>query len=454
METKEIATEKDFRSINPYVPKQKIQHFKIATDNNFKLGNNKVTLVLGYQRNQRQEFANVLNPDEKALYFDLNTVNYNIQYHFLEQKNWKTSIGINGMQQTNKNKGEEVLIPEYSLFDVGGFLYTQKRIDKVTFSGGLRFDNRSLNSKKFIENAIVKFPSFTKNFSNISGSAGLAYEMSKAVNLKFNIARGFRAPTVAELASNGAHEGTNRYEYGEQNLKSETSFQTDAGIEISSEHVSFNASIFYTSIHNFIYYRKLEAKGGGDSIIVNGTSQFYAFRFAQNNAHLYGAEFNFDVHPHPLDWLHIENTFSWVRGTLGAPQDGSKNLPLVPASRLVDEIKIDFAKSGKVFKNGFFQVELDNTFKQNKPFTGFNTETATSGYSLLNAAIGGSIISKGKTLFSLFFAANNICDVAYQNHLSRLKYAAENLVTGRMGVFNMGRNFSIKVNAPISFNSK
>jgi iron complex outermembrane receptor protein len=42
-------------------------------------------------------------------------------------------------------------------------------------------------------------------------------------------------------------------------------------------------------------------------------------------------------------------------------------------------------------------------------------------------------------------------DEAYQNHLSRLKYAAVNNATGRAGVYNMGRNFSVKVNVPLSF---
>jgi iron complex outermembrane receptor protein len=56
-------------------------------------------------------------------------------------------------------------------------------------------------------------------------------------------------------------------------------------------------------------------------------------------------------------------------------------------------------------------------------------------------------------LLSIFLAANNIGDVAYQSHLSRLKYAPENLVTGRNGVYNMGRNISIKVNVPLNFNS-
>jgi iron complex outermembrane receptor protein len=71
----------------------------------------------------------------------------------------------------------------------------------------------------------------------------------------------------------------------------------------------------------------------------------------------------------------------------------------------------------------------------------------------LNAGLGFDFVNrKNKTLFSLGFSALNISDVAYQNHLSRLKYAEENLATGRAGVFNMGRNFSIKLNVPLSFN--
>ena len=104
--------------------------------------------------------------------------------------------------------------------------------------------------------------------------------------MKLNLARGFRAPSIPELASNGAHEGTNRYEYGEQNLKSEKSFQADAGIDINSEHISFTANLFYNAIKDFIYYSKLSAVAGGDSLIMDGTDNFFAFRFSQNNARL------------------------------------------------------------------------------------------------------------------------------------------------------------------------
>jgi iron complex outermembrane recepter protein len=453
-EVEAIATNDDFKSTDPFIPRQRIRHFKVTTDNSFNVGKNRLTFNMGYQRNQREEFGNVLDPSEKELYFDLNTVNYNLQYQFAEKNNWKTSIGINGMQQTNKNKGAEQLIPAYSLFDIGGFIYTRKTIDKLTLSGGLRFDNRAIDSKLLMDGSDTKFEGFKKDFSNVSASGGLSYEASSAVVLKLNLARGFRAPSIPELASNGAHEGTNRYEYGEQDLKSEKSFQADAGIDFNSEHISFSASLFYNAIKDFIYYRKLSAVAGGDSIITDGVDNFFAFRFNQDNASLYGAEFNLDIHPHPLDWLHFENTFSYVRGKLSDEQDGSKNLPFIPAARLINELRGDFLKKGKSVKNLYIHVELDNTFAQNNPFTGFNTETKTSGYSLFNAGFGGDIATKGKTLFSLFIAANNIGDVAYQSHLSRLKYAPENLVTGRTGVFNMGRNFSVKLNIPLDFTLK
>ncbi|MEI9911181.1 MAG: TonB-dependent receptor [Bacteroidota bacterium] len=129
----------------------------------------------------------------------------------------------------------------------------------------------------------------------------------------------------------------------------------------------FSASLFYNAIRDFIYYRKLSAVAGGDSIITDGSDNFFAFRFSQNNARLYGAEFNLDIHPHPLDWLHFENTFSYVRGKLSDEQDGSKNLPFIPAARLINELRGDFLKKGKSVKNLYVNVELDNTFAQNNP---------------------------------------------------------------------------------------
>jgi iron complex outermembrane recepter protein len=451
----ERATSQDFKTSTPLIPYQHIRHFKIATDNNIKLGKNQLTFNIGYQQNQREEFGNPDDKEERSLFFDLRTITYTAQYRLAEMKGFKTSFGINGMQQTNNNKGVEQLIPDYNLFDFGVYAFTQKTIKKLTLSGGLRFDNRNINAENLLDGTLVKGNAFKESFSNVSGSVGLAAQVTNAVNLKFNVARGFRAPSIPELASNGAHEGTTRYEYGNNNLKSETSLQFDGGIEYSAEHISIGVSAFYNSFNNFIFYRKLEAAAGGDSLVnVNG-DLLTAFKFGQTKASITGLEAILDIHPHPLDWLHILNTFSIVSGQLRKTIEGNKYLPFIPATKLVTEFKGSFNKVTSNIRNGYVKFELDNTFSKRNVFTAYNTETQTPGYTLLNAGFGADIVNKkNQTLFSLSFSALNMGDVAYQNHLSRLKYTEENVATGRQGVFNMGRNFSIKLNVPLSLNLK
>lgn len=230
--------------------------------------------------------------------------------------------------------------------------------------------------------------------------------------------------------------------------------QFDAGIDFTTEHISFSISAFNNSFRNFIFYRKLTATAGGDSVIdVNG-DLLTTFKFEQRAATLSGAEASIDFHPHPLDWLHIQNTFSIVAGRLKDKIETTNFLPFIPAPRLITEVKGDFKKAGDNVRNLYVKAELDNTFDQDNVFTAYNTETRTSGYSLFNIGAGADIVtSKGITLFSLHFSGNNITDIAYQNHLSRLKYAPQNMLTGR-NCSNMGRNFSIKLNVPLSFTIK
>lgn len=447
--TQSIVGDDDFKHIKPQVPFQRIQHLKTVWDNSIRLGAERLDATLAYQRNQRQEFGE--SADVPEAYFDLKTFNYALRLQLAERNNWKTSGGVTGMFQNNTNKAEERLIPDYDLFDIGGFVFSQYTKDKLTVSGGLRFDNRHVASKTTYDGTDVKFESFSKNFSNLSGSVGLSYAVSPQTTFKLNLSRGFRAPNMAELASNGAHEGTNRYEVGNNNLKSETSLQVDAGVALNTEHVSVNASLFYNNIRNFIFYEKMQNASGSDSVITDPGGDLMVFEFNQHNANLYGGEVNIDIHPHPLDWLHFENTFSYTRAQFTSEVGGTKNIPFIPAARLVSELKGNFLPKGKLLRNIYASVESDYNFAQNKAFTGFNTETATGSYWLINAGIGTDIISKGRRICAISINALNMADVAYQNHLSRLKYNPENLATGRMGVFNMGRNFSIRLNIPLSF---
>ena len=434
------ASDADFSSTTPNIPYQYIQHTKYILDNSINWGTGKLKANIAYQRNQRQEFGNIEMPNEKSLYFDLGTLNYSFQYLLPETNNWKHTIGVNGLQQSNKNKGAEALIPEYKSVELGLFFYTQKHIDKFNFSGGARIDKKG-----------IEFNGLQKDYGDIAGSLGMTYEATNELIFKFNIARGYRAPNLSELGSNGAHEGTNRYEYGNTNLKSEKSLQFDAGIEWSNEHISFSGNAFYNNVTNYIFYQKLIGSHGGDSIINKEGKDYFAFAYNQQDAKLIGAEFNLDIHPHPLDGLHIENTVSIVNGTFKKALAGSINLPTIPSMRWIAELRYELPKNTGRLKNTYASLQFDNVGAQNNPFTGYNTETKTAGYTLINIGAGAHITKKDKQLFSISLVAQNLTDIAYQSHLSRLKYTDENILTGRTGVFNMGRNYSLKINIPLQF---
>lgn len=114
-------------------------------------------------------------------------------------------------------------------------------------------------------------------------------------------------------------------------------------------------------------------------------------------------------------------------------------------------LKADIRKLGHILQNAYIKFEVENYFTQNKYYAAYGTETKTPGYTLLNFGIGSDFIIKDKTICSLYNSVNNLTDIAYQSHLSRLKYAAVNYVTGRTGVYNMGRNISFKLLIPIGF---
>jgi iron complex outermembrane recepter protein len=456
-----IMNEAALKSYDSLLPYQKIKHTKVVLDQHFVLGDGSLKTIIGWQKNERLEFADVFDVDQYGLYFLLNTLNYDLKYIFPQTNNYDFAIGINGMFQQSQNKGTEFLIPEYNLFDAGAFVTAKKAIGKLDVSTGIRFDQRNQNSQNLFLNssglptesgspdAQLRFEAFNKTFNGVSGAVGVTYQLSDVFYSKINLSRGFRAPNIAELGSNGEHEGTARYEIGNSSLKAETSRQLDLTFGVNASHITGEINLFSNTINDFIYSSKLSANNGADSLI----DDLPVYKFVGGNANLTGGEVTIDVHPHPLDWLHFENSFSYVRGRQLNSNNGDENLPLIPAPKLTSVLKATSRKLNKNVVNSYFKVGLDYYFIQNHAYTVNNTETNSPAYALFSAGLGTDINVKGKTIFSVYLNASNIFDVAYQSHLSRLKYAPENYATGRMGVFDMGRNFSFKIQVPIGIKS-
>lgn len=449
----------DLKGYNINTPYQQINHTRIFLTNQLILGRSRLAATAGYQLNQRREYGDAANPNQYGLYFYMPTLTWDVKYFLPEFRSWKISTGAAGMFQRNTNKGSEFLIPEYTLNDAGAFVFAQKESGKWTYSGGLRIDERNVSAVALAldvngnptANGTTKFQGFRKVYLNYAASAGITYALREHVIVKLNIARGFRAPTLAELSANGRHEGTLRYERGNTGLGAETSLQTDIGTEISGEHVNFEISIFSNRVSDYIYTSRLSSRAGGDSI-TDPSDPVPTYRYTQGDALLYGGEVRLDIHPHPLDWLHFENSFSLVNASQDNQPDSSRYLPGIPAPRLLSELRINVKDKGKRVRSLFFKVNLDHYFRQDRYLAANHTETATDAYTLVHLGMGTELHNaKGKKYCSVIVGCNNVFDLATQDHLSRLKYAAVNPATGRTGVFGMGRNVSIRIVVPLVF---
>ena len=435
------------------LPFQQVKHYKAVWDNSINLSSGYLKAIVGYQQNRRQEFEE--SADDYELFFKLHTLTYDLRYVTKEFCGWKLSTGIGGMYQKSGNEGEEYLIPDYRLFDFGIYSTATKSLgDRWTLNGGLRYDHRRLHGDALEEDGKERFVDFSRHFNGLTGSVGAVCNVDDHFNVRLNLARGFRTPNMSELASNGVHEGSIRYEQGDRQLKAEYSLQADLGLDFSSRYVSAQLALFANRIDNYIFTHRVP------KVMKPG---YLTFVYTQGDARLLGFEAGFDFHP--VHSVHFSNSFSYVDAQLMNASADMKYLPFTPAPKWTSELKWELfhhshttinhqhttdAAHRSLFNNLYLAVGVDCYFRQSHVYSADDTETVTPGYALLNLSAGTDIQVRGKKLAELYITADNLLDKAYQNHLSRLKYADVNSVTGRRGVYNMGRNITIKVVVPVS----
>ena len=394
---------------NPDFPKQQVHNHILSLHNHLFFKNSSLDADIGYLVNDRSEFE---DSNSASLRMLLKTLNYNVKYNLPKFHNIETIIGAQGMHQTNTNKADEILIPDATTNDIGVFGTGNFEWKKNIVQAGIRFDNRSIKTISYGVFGNIDFvDTIDRSFTSYTASLGYKRDITERAILRINLATGFRAPNLAELASNGVHEGTNRFEIGNANLKNEQNYQFDVAFEYKNNHIELFANGFYNTINDYIFISPNGEILGNNNVFV----------YIQDNANLYGGELGFHVHPHPFDWLHFESSFEMVIG-----KQDRNFLPLIPANQLNNTFRTEFAIKDWL-QNGYSFLKLESVFDQNK-ISDF--ETPTNGYNLFNFGFGGDI-KLNEMKFAFNFNLNNIFDIAYISHLSRLKTD---------GIQNIGRS--------------
>ncbi len=408
------STERNF-----VLPFQSIDNHNISLENIFFTGASKLSLIVGYTNNYRREFED--DKDEPALGLTLNTFLYNLRWASPTYKDYLSfTVGVQGLSQNNENSGEEFLIPDAQVTDFGAFGLVNFNFNRLQLQAGLRSDTRLIDTKA-IATPEQSISAFNNTYNGLTFSSGAVYNFKKST-LRINVSSGYRAPNTSELLSDGVHEGTNRYERGNMNLKEESATQIDFSFEHRGEHFSFALNPFYNTIKNYIFLSPTE-------IFIEENP---VFDYLQTDASLYGGEVGFHYHPHAIHWLHFESNLSSVI----AEDNNGNALPLIPQTKINSKIKAEVSQKGKFQLKTIF-IQHIHKFEQNRISV---FETRTPNYNLINIGLNFEILTKN-AIIGIDMGIKNALNNDYIDHLSRFK---------KLEISNPGRNFYVGIKIKIN----
>lgn len=317
--------------------------------------------------------------------------------------------GVSFLFQTNTNIGSRVIIPDATTLEGSVFSYVRRTIGRCALEGGLRADLRNIDAVR----TLTLDQPFDKTWTALNGSIGLAWDPVEELNLKANVSSGYRSGNLAELGSNGLHEGTHRWEIGDPDLRIEQNLCAEAGFTYEwMEQVEIGASVYHNAFNDYIYLKPTGADTLGLAI----------YRYVQSDATLQGGEATLDVHPKAMRWADITAGVSHIDAEQG---DGSP-LPFIPADRLSLALKLIARESG------WLRIGADQVFAQDEPA---QFETSTPTYLLWSASAGTALAWNDHAL-EIAVVCNNLTDERYVDHLSRFKY---------FGLYDIGRNISLSL---------
>ena len=403
--------ERDFEMEAPY---QDVMTHVFSAENTFVTGKSKWVVNAGYQFNARKEFEPGATLKSKYLGVGLNlqTLTGDVQWHSQPKKPAGFIIGVQGFYQNNKNNGNWVLVPDAHISTAGAYLLARWDLPQWNFLAGARIDQHQLkmfNTPAPIPDTLnppITQPQqqITKEYTPGSFSLGIVYHPAEAVSIKLNAANGFSAPNYAQLTAFGHHEGTYRFEVGNNDLKMERNLELDATLQWVGKDVELSINGYTNNIHNYIYITP-----GADS-----AGPLRIWRWVQHDAVINGLELNFLVHPQQAAWFEGFLRAGIIRGKLA---NSTGDLPYIPANKMALGITFKKETAGR-WQQLYASVQESIYGKQNNTAA---FEEPTKGYALTDIYLGATPPIGKNHRWTMTLFCLNLFNKAYFNHLSLIK---------------------------------
>lgn len=309
--------------------------------------------------------------------------------------------------------------------------YNEKMSDKTFWNVGARAGYTTLKST-IADNSVFSLPfsSISQGNFTYSGTLGITHNTSKNFALKGNIATGFRAPNIDDLAKVFESKAGSSSSLGilivpNEDLKPEKTITGDLGIVIQSDskRIKLESTYFYTRMYDAIVTDDFTYNGQS---IVNYNGFDAQVKANQNKGKAFVTGFSTNVSAYIISDLLFSANFNYTLGRV--VEDGSQ--------RPLDHIAPYFGKVGLTYTYNKLNLEgymLYNGKKDIKDYSTSGEDNAQyapangmPAWETYNFKAGFQVL-KGGTLFA---GVENILDTQYRVFASGINAPGRNFYGG------------------------
>jgi len=308
---------------------------------------------------------------------------------------WGGGFGAQYFHRDFEVDGAEKFLPPNRTSQIGLFALQTFDLGALKAEAGLRYEHSALSADA---DSGLGNPALARGFDALTGSVGASYRLAQGWRIGLNLSRSERAPAAEELFANGPHAGTQSFEIGDPDLRTERNWGLEATLHGSGQGYSLSASVFHSWFDGYIYEQPTGAI----------MDDLPVFQYLQADARYFGVELEASAHLAQLGpvLLNVDGVGDYVRATIVSAGPA----PRIPPFRLLGGLE---AQSN--LANGRLEVEWVSGQDRIAAF-----ETPTGSHVMVNASLAFHPFGRGNA-GAIVLSANNIFDVDARRHASFLK---------------------------------
>ena len=303
--------------------------------------------------------------------------------------------------------------------------YNEKISDRTVWNAGARIGYTTLKSTIADDTFFpLPFTSISQGNFTYSGTFGIVHKTSNNFTLKANVASGFRAPNVDDLAKI-FESAAGTIIVPNEDLKPEKTLTADFGfvIQSDSKKIKLENTYFYTRLYDAIVTDEFLYNGQSTIIYDGTTSQVFANQ-NKGKAFITGVSTNFSAEIIPS--LLLNANFNY---TLGRVIENGNKSPLDHISPYFGKIGVAYSKSWATFEaymlyNGKKEAsDYSTSGEDNAQYAPVGGMPAWETYNFK----AGFNVYKGATLF---VGVENLLDTQYRVFASGINAPGRNIYGG------------------------